>query len=110
MATLRFTIEDNFKDVQDRADAIKEQTRLQVQQRINDSIALHKPAPSGPEETKTLVQELVAKDPFLPQIFYSSIVSSRGVVEIQVCDREGLILASAPKHAFAHPAWPTSLI
>ncbi len=98
IATLRFTIEDKFKDVQDRAEAIKEQTRFQVQQRVNDQLATHKPAPSGPEETKALVRELVSNDPYLPKIFVSSIIGSRGIVEIQLCDRQGLILASSTKH------------
>ena len=98
VATLRFTIEDKFNDVQDRAEAIKEQTRLQVAERINDKVAMHKPPPANADEHRALVYDLVSNDPFLPKIFISSIVSSRGVVEIQICDRQGLILTSSAEH------------
>jgi signal transduction histidine kinase len=97
VATLRFTIEDKFNEVQERAEAIKEQTRLQVQQRVNDQVA-RKPPPANFEEAKKLVYEVVANDPFLPEMFITAIVSSRSVVEIQLCDEQGVILTSSAKH------------
>ena len=99
VATLRLTIEDKFSEVQDRAEVIKEQTRLQVQQRVNELVsAVPKNAkPSTFDETKALVHELVATDPFLPEIFVAPIASSRTVSEIQLCDDQGVVLRSSSK-------------
>lgn len=98
VATLRFTIEDKFNEVQDRAETIKEETRRQVQKRVNESVAAHKPAPTSFDETKALVHKIVAADTYLPEMFLNSIVSSRGVVEIQLTDDQGLILTSSSRH------------
>lgn len=97
VATLRFTIEDKFTEVQDRAEAIKEQTRIQVQKLINDRLAAQKPAPTSFEETKALVHKFIASDVNLPEMFNDSIVTSRGVAEIQLCDDAGLILNSSSR-------------
>ncbi len=95
VATLRYTIEDKFKEVQDRAEAIKEQTRLQVTQRVQDKIGAMRPVPTTFEATRAAVHEVVSSDSFLPEVFISSIVSSSGIVEIQLCDDEGLVLTSS---------------
>lgn len=95
VATLRFTIEDKFNEVQDRAEAIKEQTRLQVQQRVNELVSNQKRKPATFEETKALIHELVSADPFLPQMFVAPIASSRAAVEIQLCDDQGRVLTSS---------------
>ena len=95
VATLRFTIEDKFNEVQDRAESIKQQTRLQVQQRVSDRMAAYKPQPVTFEETKAVIYRLVASDTFLPVVLRSSLIGSPTVGEIQVCDLDGVILTSS---------------
>ena len=95
VATLRFTIEDKFNEVQDRAESIKQQTRLQVQQRVSDRMAAYKPQPVTFEETKAVIYRLVASDTFLPVVLRSSLIGSPTIGEIQVCDVDGVILTSS---------------
>ena len=97
VATLMFTIEDKVEQVQDRAVAIKDQTRLQVQQRISDQLKAGITPTTTFEETKALIQGVVAKDANLHSLLTSSIVGIKSVSEIQLCDDLGVILQSTTK-------------
>lgn len=98
VATLRFTVEDKFNEVEQRAEAIKEQTRIYVQRRVEDQLRERKPPPVTFEQTKATVYDIVETDEFLPRMFISAIVSSHSVAEIQLCDDEGRILTSSSNH------------
>jgi len=95
IASLRFAAEDKFRDALERAQAIAEQVRHLVVQRVNEQARAAAPAPTTLGELKELMQKLVENDPALPDLLLKTGANASAVVEIMVCDDVGIILASS---------------
>jgi hypothetical protein len=100
--SLRLTAEDKFRDAVERAQAIADQVRHLVLQRLNEQARRIQPAPVAYQEWKALFQNLVENDSALPDLLTKTMASSTAAVEIMVCDDAGIIRSSsAAEHARA---------
>ena len=98
--SLHITAEDKFRDAVERAQAIADQVRYLVLQRVNEQARRVPSPPTTYEESKSLLQNLVENDDSLPSVLAKTMASSTAVVEIMVCDDSAVIRSSsAPEHS-----------
>jgi hypothetical protein len=95
VVSLRFAAEDKFGDALDRSQAIAEQVRHLVLQRVNEQARSVEQPPSTMEEMRVLWHRLVEDDVALPDLLIKTAANASAVIEIMVCDDSGLILASS---------------
>jgi signal transduction histidine kinase len=95
LVTLRMTAESQFQDAVEKSQAIAFQVRSLLVDSLNQRTAMANPPPATLEETVALWTSLLEGDPSLEALLEKLLASSRVAVEIQVCDRDGRILASS---------------
>ncbi len=95
VVSLRFAAEDKFSDALDRSQAIAEQVRHLVLQRVNEQARSVEQPPSSMDEMRLLWQNLVEDDVALPDLLIKTAANASAVIEIMVCDDAGAILASS---------------
>ncbi|MEZ5401174.1 MAG: ATP-binding protein [Bryobacteraceae bacterium] len=95
VVSLRFAAEDKFADALDRSQAIAEQVRHLVLQRVNEQARSVETPPTSIEEMPQLWHQLVEDDVALPELLIKTAANASAVIEIMVCDDAGVILASS---------------
>lgn len=91
--SLRITAEANFRDAIERVQAIDDQVRHMVTQRLNEEAA--KRPNSAAENPRVLWRRLAEEDAALPLLLRKTLASALAVLEVLVCDETGVILASS---------------
>ena len=95
LATLRVTADAEFHDALRRTQSISTQVRSLLLDRLNQELELADPSPATTPETIALWTRFLESDSSTSRLLEKLMVSSGVVVEIQVCDRVGRILASS---------------
>ncbi len=90
--SLLIAAEAKFKDAIDGAQAITEQVQHLVRLRLNEQAAAAKP---GTVRGRDFWRGLVENDKSLPPLLQKTLTGALAVVEILVCDSDGIVLASS---------------
>ncbi len=95
VVSLNITAEASFRDALKRAVSIANQVRIIVLQRVNEQTANAYPMPSNLEESKALWEKILREDPALPGLLTTSGANWLPLVEILICDENGVILTAS---------------
>jgi signal transduction histidine kinase len=95
LVTLRTSAGSHFQDAVEQSQAMAFQVRSLLIESLNQRAAASEPRPETLAETVALWTSLLERDPSLEALLEKLLASSRVAVEIQICDREGRILASS---------------
>ncbi|MEZ5352446.1 MAG: ATP-binding protein [Bryobacteraceae bacterium] len=95
VVSLRFAAEDKFTDSLDRSQAIAEQVRHTVLQRVNEQARSVEEPPATMDQMRLLWYRLIEDDVALPDLLIKTAANASAVIEIMVCDDAGVILASS---------------
>jgi len=95
VVSLRIAAEANFNDALERAQAIAQQVRHLVEQRVNEQARAVQPPPATYEATKRLWERIVDEDLALPELLEKTMASSNAVIEILICDENSRVLAAS---------------
>ena len=99
---LQNSLEQTFKDVQERAQTNATMMRDFLVQRIDDRVATWRPRPKDLTETKAVWAQILREDLLIPQLLQKAQASSSLVVDILITDQNGMVLTAAnPAHAGA---------
>jgi hypothetical protein len=98
---LHRSLQQTFRDVQERAQTNTAMMRDFLVQRIDDRVMQWRPAPpQGLEETKKVWRQILQEDLLIPQLLQKALASSALVVDIHITDQEGEVLtAPNPAHS-----------
>ncbi len=98
---LHRSLQQTFRDVQERAQTNTTMMRDFLVQRIDDRVMQWRPAPpQGLEETKKVWRQILQEDLLIPQLLQKALASSALVVDIHITDQEGEVLtAPNPAHS-----------
>jgi len=98
---LHRSLQQTFRDVQERAQTNTTMMRDFLVQRIDDRVVRWRPAPpQGLEETKEVWRQILREDVLIPQLLQKALASSALVVDILITDQDGKVLtAPNPAHA-----------
>jgi len=88
-------VDQRFDDVLEKAQSISEQVKDFIIGRVNQQSAARNLAPTTIEESISQWSELLADDDLLANLLVRAMASNRSVVEIQVTDPTGRIVASS---------------
>jgi signal transduction histidine kinase len=92
VVALGLAARNSFQEALLRARAIANQVRIIVLQRVNEQTAKRYPIPSNLEESKALWDQILREDPELPGLLTTSGANWLPLVEILICDENGVIL------------------
>ncbi|MBI2687646.1 MAG: hypothetical protein HYX27_15150 [Acidobacteria bacterium] len=98
---LHRSLQQTFRDVQERAQTNTTMIRDFLVQRIDDRVVKWRPAPpQGLEETKVVWRQILQEDLLIPQLLQKALASSALVADIWITDQDGKVLtAPNPAHA-----------
>ncbi len=95
LATLRVTAEADFRQALERSESIAAQVSALLADRLAQAVRLAESPPADLEATVEFWTRTVETDPGIPELLARLLATTDVVVEIQVCDRLGRILASS---------------
>ncbi|MCC7234965.1 MAG: hypothetical protein IT163_06665 [Bryobacterales bacterium] len=95
VVSLHIAAAANFNDAFERAQAIAQQVRHLVEQRVNEQARAVQPPPATYEATKRLWERIVDDDLALPELLEKTMASSNAVIEILICDENSRVLAAS---------------
>ena len=95
LATLRVTAEADFRQALERSESIASQVSNLLADRLAQALRLADPPPSDLDATVEFWTRTVEQDPSIQDLLSRLLATTDVVVEIQVCDRMGRILASS---------------
>lgn len=97
---LHRSLQQTFRDVQERAQVNTKMMRDFLLQRIDDRAATRHPRPQDLEEMKQLWKKILQEDSLIPQLLQKATASSSLVVDILITGQDGVVLtASNPAHS-----------
>jgi hypothetical protein len=107
VVSLRIAAKAKFDDALERAEAIAQQVRNLVVQRVNEQARAHRPAPKTLMELTELMQRLVAEDRALV-VLLPQTTGPAAIIEIMITDDVGVILASSlsQRQRVTYPSLP----
>lgn len=95
LATLRVTAEADFHQALDRSQSIAAQVSALLADRLAQAVRLAESPPADLDATVAFWTRALETDPGIPDLLARLLATTDVVVEIQVCDRLGRILASS---------------
>jgi signal transduction histidine kinase len=96
---LHRSLQQTFREVQERAQTNTTMMRDFLVQRIDDRVMKWRPAPPrGLEETKAVWREILREDILIPELLQKALASSALVADILITDQDGKVL-TAPNAA-----------
>ena len=98
---LHRSLQQTFREVQERAQTNTTMMRDFLVQRIDDRVMKWRPAPPrGLEETKAVWREILREDILIPELLQKALASSALVADILITDQDGKVLtAPNPAHS-----------
>ncbi len=98
---LHRSLQQTFREVQERAQTNTTMMRDFLVQRIDDRVMKWRPAPPrGLEETKQVWRQILQEDLLIPQLLQKALASSALVADILITDQDGKVLtAPNPAHS-----------
>ena len=98
--SLHRSLEQTFRDVQERAQTNTKMMRDFLVQRIDDRVVTNRPPPQDLEEMKQLWKRILQEDLLIPKLLQKATASSSLVVDILITGPDGVVLtASNPAHS-----------
>lgn len=95
VVSLSIAAQANFNEAFERAQAIAQQVRHLVEQRVNEKVSTVQPPPPNDEATMRLWERIVDEDLALPELLEKTMASTSSVIEIVICDEKSVVLAAS---------------
>jgi len=96
---LHRSLQQTFRDVQERAQTNTTMMRDFLVQRIDDQVVTKRPPPKNLAETKLLWKQILQEDLLIPQLLQKALASSTLVADILITGKDGVVLtAPNPAH------------